>query len=53
VGHYGLKKQLSILARMIAHHGARWVNQEKTECGIHINDAAGSPPLKPQANPSG
>ena len=29
VGHYRLKKELSILARMIAYYGARWVNQEK------------------------
>jgi hypothetical protein len=43
VGHYGLKKEFLILALMIAHHRARWLNQEKTECGIHIKDAAGGP----------
>lgn len=53
VRRYGLKKVLSILAHMIAHHGARWVDQEKTEWGIHINDAAGGLPVKPQADPSG
>lgn len=28
VGHYGLKKDLAIIARMIAHHGARWVKRQ-------------------------
>jgi hypothetical protein len=28
VGHYGLRNRLSIWARMVAHHGARWVKRQ-------------------------
>jgi len=28
VGHYGLKKDVSVYARIVTHHGARWVKRE-------------------------
>lgn len=28
VGHYDLRKRLSVVARMVAHHGARWVKRQ-------------------------